>query len=131
MLASQIQGELNKAFDHATSNRDIRMERNKLNYDRKVRVATFALSDQVWVLITVVGKRLSAKLSRKWVGTYRILSKVNEVTYELQSVKLPRSRRIIVHQNRLMKCFTRNYVKVSDMVMDAHKTVATQTQASI
>ena len=86
------------------------MERNKLNYDHKVRVATFALSV---------------------VGPYRNLSKVHEVTYELQSVKLPRSRRIIVHQNRLMKCFTRNYVKVSDMVMDAHKTVATKTQARV
>ena len=128
---SQVQTELNNAFEQATNNRDIRMERNKLQYDRKVRVATFALTDQVWVLATTVGKGLSAKLSRKWVGPYRILSRVNEVTYELQTVKLPRSRRIIVHQNRLMKCFTRNYTKVADMVLDTNKSVATQTQDRI
>ena len=42
--ASQIQVELNKAFDHATSNRDIRMEGN-LNFNGPInKTSTVRLS---------------------------------------------------------------------------------------
>ena len=89
------------------------MNRNKIRHDRHVRAANFELHDLVWVLDTTVKKGLSKKFARKWTGPYKILAKINDVNYELQPVK-KRGKKLIMHVNRLQKCFTRNYIQVTD-----------------
>ena len=88
------------------------MNRNKIRHDRHVRAANFELH-LVWVLDTTVKKGLSKKFARKWTGPYKILAKINEVNYELQPYKKLR-KKLIMHLNRVQKCFTRNYIQVTD-----------------
>lgn len=104
--ASEVKKTLNSAFDLVINNRDLAMSRNKVRHDREVRAANFELHDLVWVLDTAQKVGKSGKLSRKWKGPYRILSKPSTNTYEIQPVK-KRGRKLVMNQCRLMKCFTR------------------------
>ena len=114
--ANNVKDNFHKAFDLVIKTRDLNMNRQKVIYDRKVRAAKFELHDLVWLLDTAKKPGKSLKLSRKWVGPYKILSVINKNTIEIQSIK-KRSRKVIVNSNRLTKCFTRDYKNVADPVL--------------
>ena len=110
---TEVQRGFLSAYEQVSANRDVKMNRNKIHHDRTVRAANFELHDLVWVLDTTVKKGLSNKFTRKWTGPYKILAKINDVNYELQPVK-KRGKKLVMHLNRLQKCFTRNYVNVTN-----------------
>jgi transposase InsO family protein len=109
--AKVVQGNFLKAFSLVVRNRDLRMQRNKVLHDRRVRAANFEITDQVWLLDTAVTKGKTAKLSRRWKGPYKIMKKVNESTYNIRPVS-GRGKHLVANQCRLQKCFTRDCVEV-------------------
>jgi hypothetical protein len=114
--AAEVQRNLQDCFNRVISCRDTRMERNKVEYDRSCRAANFGENDFVWVLDTTTKVGVSKKLSRKWKGPYRILDKINKVNYRIQPIQ-GRGRKLIVHQNRLMKCYTRDMEKFNESLL--------------
>ncbi|CAK1601323.1 unnamed protein product [Parnassius mnemosyne] len=85
--------------------------RNKMNdiyehvrYDRKMNNKGFDESSLVWLHNPVRSK--SPKLQAKWDGPYRIVTRINDVTYRIQ--KGVRGTPKIVHVDRLARYYGAN-----------------------
>jgi hypothetical protein len=89
------------------------MEKQKILYDRKCRAANFSVDDTVWLLDTATKVGKSKKLSRKWKGPYRILAKIFEGNFKIKPIS-GKGRKVVVHQDRLTKNFTRDVEKFDD-----------------
>ena len=83
--------------------RDVNIDRFKFNYDRKVRGGEFEVNDYVWVLNSQVG--LSPKLTPKYIGPYLVIEKLQDLIYKVKRVEGRKG--ILVHRNRLKRCFMR------------------------
>ena len=116
--AAQLKDGFNKAFGLVIINRDLSMDKNKVDYDRRVRAASFELTDLVWLLDTAKKIGKSSKLARKWTGPYEILARINQATYEIKPAH-KKGRKKVVNQSRLKKCFTRDYESVVEISMNA------------
>ena len=85
------------------------MEKHKVHHDRKVRAANFSINDLVWVLDEQPNK---SKFKKHWKPhPYRIIAKINDVTYKIKNTT-KKSKRLIVNQCKLKKCFTTNAIDV-------------------
>ena len=102
--ADKLQEKLNQIYKQTTKNRDLKMNKQKLIYDRKTRAANYSINDKVWVKDTTTEIGKSKKLSSKWKGPYTILNIINKVNYVLKPDK-KNGRQVTVHQNRLKKCY--------------------------
>ena len=111
--AEETRLTMQECFSRVIANRDTRMEKQKILYDRKCRAANFSVDDTVWLLDTATKVGKSKKLSRKWKGPYRILAKIFEGNFKIQPIS-GKGRKVVVHQDRLTKNFTRDVEKFDD-----------------
>jgi len=75
------------------------MEVMKSSYDAAVKPAQFQVDDQVWYFCLRSRPVTSPKWTRFYIGPYRVIRKVNDVNYVIQSTA--RSRQMVVHVNKL------------------------------
>ena len=102
--ASELQRNLQIAFEQVIRNRDFYMQRAKIRHDRKVRAARFKINDLVWLQVKFVKQGRTQKLAARWKGPYRVLNVIGETTYVIRKEDNARSRKITVHRDRLKKC---------------------------
>ena len=107
--AETIQEELRRAYKRVSEARDLKMDKAKLRYDRKVRAASFNVNDKVWLLDTAMKKGVCKKLSKKYKGPYNVITRLEDCNYTLKPLT-SKGRKITVHQNRLKKCFDRKII---------------------
>ena len=107
--AENLKITFKKAYAAIETNRDITMEKHKVHHDRKVRAANFSINDLVWVLDEQPNK---SKFKKHWKPhPYRIIAKINDVTYKIKNTT-KKSKKLIVNQCKLKKCFTTNAIDV-------------------
>jgi len=75
------------------------MEVMKSSYEASVKPAQFQVDDQVWYFCPRSRPGTRPKWTRFYTGPYRVVRKVNDVNYGIQSTA--RSRQIVVHVNKL------------------------------
>ena len=107
---SELTDRLQAAYSFARGNRDLTMDRAKLNHDRIIKPATYFAGDLVLLTNPIVKEGQSSKLAHKWKGPYKVVQKVNEEGYIIRKVDalfefLPRSKNQRVHHNRLKRYF--------------------------
>jgi hypothetical protein len=93
------------AYKNVVQTRDLKVDRQKLIYDRHLRPFIYAPGD--WVLKnqkkTTPGR--SAKLAPKWVGPYEVVEQTGPVNYKIKLAFGTKNKSSIVHHNRLKYYF--------------------------
>ena len=77
----------------------------KRRYDRRADQTGFQPGDAVWLYNPRVTKGRSPKLGRPWDGPYRVMERLTDVVYRIQSS--PRSKPYTVNRYRLWKVSSR------------------------
>jgi hypothetical protein len=99
----ELKERLELMFNYVKQNTEVKIEKAKIAYDRKVRCSSYQIGDKVWLLNCEKKKGTSPKLAKAWKGPYVIIDKIGPVNYK---IKMPNgTKRSIVHINRLKKCF--------------------------
>jgi len=75
--AQNLKSTLQEAYKWAEINRDSRVDKEKINYDRKSRAAKYQIGDLVLLLDEAKKKGVSNKFRKKWKGPYSVIE-VNE-----------------------------------------------------
>ena len=71
--AESLRKTLQKAYELSKSNRECRMIKEKINYDRKCRSASYKTGDVVLLLDEAKMKGVSNKFRKKWKGPYSVI----------------------------------------------------------
>ncbi len=92
------------AFTTVAENIKTARAQQKHYYDRHIRHTAYQPDDLVWVDLPAMSRH---KLSPKWTGPYRVLSRLDlptgdiVVTKKVLDVLDPRSKPKVIHYNRL------------------------------
>lgn len=78
---------------------EIKSNKMKSYYDRKVRKISFVVGQKVWFYNSRRKTGKVPKLQSNWEGLYRIIKKLNDIVFCIQ--KSTRHRKKIVHADRL------------------------------
>ena len=98
--AVQLRDRLQRAYLVVRTNFQRAFGRQKIHYDQKVHGKPLAVGDLVWLHSPVVPAGWSKKLHRPWTGPFKILKKLSEQVYRIQST-VGTKRRLVVHFDRL------------------------------
>lgn len=104
--AHDLRSKMNDVYEHIRQSGQHMSERMKTRYDRKTNNKGFDEGSLVWLHNPVRSKGKSPKLQAKWDGPYKIVTKINDVTYRIQ--KSSRSTPKIVHVDRLARYYGAN-----------------------
>ena len=85
--AAQLQTSLRLAFQRVRDNLTTAHNRQKQHYDQHVHGKQLQPGDLVWLLTTAVPPGQSHKLHCPWTGPYKVLQKMSDCTYRIQSCK--------------------------------------------
>ena len=96
----QLRDRLQRVYRIVRTNFQRTFARQKTHYDRTVHGEPFTAGDLVWLHSPVVGAGRSKKLHRLWTGPYRILKRLSEQVYRVQSTSGAK-KRLVMHFNRL------------------------------
>ena len=99
--AANLQATFDTAYKHVASNRDLKMDRAKINHDRQIRAANFDIHDQVKLINTAIDKTQTKKFKKKWVGPYKIVAKVGN-DYVIKPIS-KKGKAKTVNQNKLQR----------------------------
>lgn len=102
--ADKIKKTLKIAHERVRINRDIKMLKAKLIYDRQVMAAPFKRGDAVWLKNDETKKGQCKKFIYKWKGPYLVTEKVNDVNYIIKPL-YKKGRGITVNRSRLKRHF--------------------------
>ena len=97
--AEDLRNRMEDIYHRVTEQTDKNMRRQKRNYDRQTSNETFASGQFVWLRTDFRKKGVSPKLTNRWDGPYKIITRLSDVTYRIQLT--PRSKLKIVHFDRL------------------------------
>ena len=100
---TNLRKSLNTSYEKVRNTFNLKLARQKEFYDRKIHGEPYRKDDLVWLHSSVVPQGKSHKLHKPWTGPYRIIKKISDVTYRIQSTKGKR-KRLIVHFDRLKAC---------------------------
>ena len=104
-FAANLQSNLAEAYRLVQINRDARMEREKISYDRRVRAANYNIGDNVLLLDETKKSGTSNKFKKRWCGPFKITEKnANGVNYKIKPIT-KNGRPKWVHQNKLKTYF--------------------------
>jgi hypothetical protein len=101
------QAHLRTVYEAVKKNRDIHMDKAKINYDRSATNPQYKIGQLVMIQESKVNKKKSKKLSYKWDGPFRITDIINKINFKLKRVETKsgntskRSSTIIRHYNKL------------------------------
>ena len=85
----------------AQENIKISQQKAKQNYDTKSKMPNFRINDHVLLRNQVTKTGLSSKLTKKWVGPYKIVSKGSNFTYKIQDSQTGKLHKSLVNAPRL------------------------------
>ena len=94
-----LKDTLSTAYEAVRSNTRVAAERQKKQYDTKVRPAEFAVGKLVWVYYPRAWKRRSPKWSNNYVGPCLVERRMNAVNYVVK--RTPKSKLWVVHVDKL------------------------------
>ncbi len=93
---------MEESFRRATQNRDYRMEKKNLIYNRNIKKFCYEIGDYVLVDHPHLKKGLSRGIARRYYGPFVIKKrKENEIDYYIQRVGSKKGGVYQIHQNRL------------------------------
>ena len=115
--AKQLQNRLLTAYELVREHISTQHQRQKTLYDKKVHGKPYKPGDLVWLHSPVPPRGSSHKLYHPWTGPFKVVKKLSEVTYRLQQVQRPRTRKV-VHFDRLKLC------RDGNNVLDTHPQAA-------
>ena len=72
-------------------------------HDKRAHGKLYNIGDYVWLHSPVVPRGGSRKLHHPWTGPYKVITKLSDVTYRIQSLDKKRLRKV-VHFDRLKIC---------------------------
>ena len=101
--ATQLQQQLQTAYEFVREKTGQKLERQKEFYDRKVHGKPFSVGDLVWLNSPAIPRGQSRKLYSPWTGPYKVVTVISEVTYRIENVQA-RRQRMVVHFDRLKAC---------------------------
>ena len=99
--ANNLRNKMDDVHNHIREAAQHMSSRMKTRYDRKANIRGFEEDSLVWLHNPVRSKGKSPKLQSKWNGPYRVVTRINDVTYRIQ--KGTRGIPKIVHVDRLAK----------------------------
>ncbi|XP_066941085.1 uncharacterized protein [Macrobrachium rosenbergii] len=111
-----FKSKLSKIQEFAQNNLQISQEGMKFLHDKKSKVRTFQVGDEVLLYHPIVG----SPLREKYMGPYTIAKKVSKVNYVINTADR-RKKTQMVHVNRL-KPFIRKTPEVCNLVFEQGKT---------
>ena len=94
---------LENAYRHVRSTMGPKQENQKELYDWKGHGDPYKVGDLVWLHSPVVPRGSSRKLHHPWIGPYKIVKQLSDITYRIQSFR-GRRRRLVAHFNCLKPC---------------------------
>ncbi|CAK1582314.1 unnamed protein product [Parnassius mnemosyne] len=100
---NDLRNKMNDIYVHDRQSGQQMSEKMKTRYDRKMNNKGFGEGSRVWLHNPVRSKGKSPKLQAKWDGPYRIVTRINDVTYRIQ--KGARGTPKIVHVDRLARYY--------------------------
>lgn len=93
---------MDQSFKIAIQNRDLQMDISKINYDRKIKKASYQVGEYVLCDHPRVKKGTARGISHKYYGPFEIKkSDTNGVDYYIQRAGTKKAKIYKVHQNRL------------------------------
>ncbi|XP_074040987.1 tropomodulin isoform X2 [Leptinotarsa decemlineata] len=96
---SEFMARMHRVYSEVYNNTEKTKEKRIKEFNKKSEERAFELGDLVYLknMATKIGT--SKKLSKPWIGPYRIMTRIGPVTYELRKVGTRQNQ--IVHVNRL------------------------------
>ena len=104
--AENLVSSFQSAYEIVKTNRDIRMDKNKIYYDRRVRAPDYAVGDTVSLLDQAKKPAGMNKFKKKWIGPYTVVDKRNKVNFLIKPCK-KNGKRKWVHINKLRSYFAK------------------------
>ncbi|CAK1602178.1 unnamed protein product [Parnassius mnemosyne] len=105
-FANDLRNKMNDIYEHVRQTGKQTSEKMKTRYDRKMNNKGFDECSLVWLHNPVRSKGKSPKLQAKWDRPFRIVTRINDVTYRIQ--KGARGTPKIVHVDRLASYYGTN-----------------------
>ena len=102
-FASDLRARMQRAHERARATLKRACRRQKNYYDRKTQAADFSVGRYAWLRRKMRQKGRSPKLQTKWLGPYRVVTRLSDVTVRLQMT--PRTKQLMTHVDRL-KAYT-------------------------
>ena len=100
---AELQKTISTAYQHVREKLNVQHEKQKEYYNQKVHGKPYSVGYLVWLYYLVVAKGKSKKLHHPWLGPYRIIEKLSDVTYWVQH-HINSKKRMVVHFDRLKPC---------------------------
>eukprot|EP00731_Ephydatia_muelleri_P006147 Em0003g395a len=101
--AQNLKESLQDAYDTVRNTAGMQQQRQKDLYDKRAHGKPYIIGDYVWLHSPVVPRGGSRKLHHPWTGPYKVITKLSDVTYRIQSLDKKRLRKV-VHFDRLKIC---------------------------
>ena len=89
------------AYEIVRHTTESQQRRQKSNFDRRLHGTPYK-GDVVWLYVPHTRRGQTSKLYKPWQGPYKVIKKISEVTYRIQSVT--GRKRQVVQFNRLKPC---------------------------
>ncbi|RNA19912.1 hypothetical protein BpHYR1_052607 [Brachionus plicatilis] len=90
----------------AAKNRDITMDRAKIRHDRQIKKFDYNIGDLVLTDHVKLKQGMCSGLAHKYFGPFVVVGKhPNKVNYIIRKVKSNKSKRFLIHKNRLKLYF--------------------------
>lgn len=101
----QLKFRLVSIFEAVTNMRDIKVEKQKIQYERNLKPFNYEVGELVLRLNKATKKGVSKKLSPVWLPhPYKIVKKMNRgINYAIRRADKPNARITVVHHNNLKK----------------------------
>ena len=99
----EVKERLTLMFELVQLDKQVKLDKSKIAYDRKVRGCDYEVGDKAWLINSEKKKGVSPKLMKAWKGPYEIIEKLGPVNYKIKFVN--GKKKVVVHKNRLKKCF--------------------------
>lgn len=119
-FVADLHDTLQRTFQDCRDHLQIAQRRQKDNYDRWVKHATYNPGDQVLLYNPQVKPGEAAKFHRYRVGPYVVLQRITEVNYKLYKEGDRRRRLKVVHFDN-MRLFRRNLTEESSATKTAER----------
>jgi transposase InsO family protein len=100
---STMRSRMDRAYKIARQQLKTAAMRRKTDYDIRVRPSALCVGDHVWYYYPRRYKGRSPKWQRQYAGPYRIVRVLEPSNYVIQ--KSPRSPVMVVHADKLKKCY--------------------------
>ena len=125
-FVSKLKENIQKAFEIARTNTEIRVEITKTYYERNHIACKFEPSDLVWVRNFKPGENLCAKFCSKYkTRPYKVMQRINDFIYRLRPYK-SKGRVIVMNRIHLKRHKPREVVEIEQReTTNKKKSVAT------